>query len=140
MNNTASPRRVLCVDDCPVALTAVASYLEADYEVFLAQDCDTAFELGSANKPDAIVLDMELEQGTGLDLLQMLNQDPNLTNLPVVIVSACASRYILQLMHHKNITGFLNKPVTAKELKASIRAATEVGFIQQFTSTPISTG
>lgn len=138
MNHTPYIRRILCIDDCPVSLVALESHLSPYYRVVLAQDCKTGFAASKTNRPDVILLDMEFEQTTGIELLKLLAQDADLMELPVIIVSSCASRYVGRFMHFTNITGVLNKPVSAKELRTAIRTALDATFVNQFKSTSVS--
>lgn len=138
MNHTPYIRSILCIDDCPVSLVALENHLSPHYHVVLAHDCKAGFSASKTNRPDVILLDMEFEQTTGIELLSLLAQDPDLRELPVIIVSSCPSRYVARFMNFKNIMGVLNKPVSVKELRTAIRTALDATFVNQFKSTSVS--
>jgi DNA-binding NtrC family response regulator len=65
--------RILVVDDEPVILSAVRSFLEGKgYEVEEAQTCEAAQKAFSAIRPDAAVLDYQLADGNAVELLPRL--------------------------------------------------------------------
>lgn len=84
-----------------------------------------------------ILLDMEFEQTTGIELLKLLAQDADLMELPAIIVSSSPSRYVARFMNFKNIMGVLSKPVSVKELRKAIHTTLDATFVNQFKSTSV---
>ena len=63
--------KVLLVEDEPLWLAAVSARLgEAGFDVVEAKDASSARKLFDERKPDAVVLDINLPDGDGVDLLK----------------------------------------------------------------------
>ena len=81
---------VLIVDDEAHIVEVVHDYLKrAGYRVLTACDGQTALTLARHERPDLIVLDLMLPGGMdGLDVCRRLRQDPALTNVPIIMLTA----------------------------------------------------
>ncbi len=81
-----TPYKILVVDDSPELQEMVGAMLQnAGYLVVPAGSCRRARELVSAEKPDAILLDVMLPDGDGFSLLERLRQS---CDTPVLFLSA----------------------------------------------------
>jgi CheY-like chemotaxis protein len=93
---TANPSHcVLVVDDDPITLETVAELLEAaGYCVVVASGGDQAWlALQATNpRPDVLLLDLIMPRGSGWALLERLRGDPELCDIPVVIMSGGGGR------------------------------------------------
>jgi DNA-binding response OmpR family regulator len=82
-------RLVLVVDDDPSVLLLCRVNLELDgFRVLEAADGATALELARAQPPDVVLLDLMLPDVDGWQVLRALKDDPQLTAVPVVILTA----------------------------------------------------
>jgi DNA-binding response OmpR family regulator len=82
-------RVVLVVDDDPSVLLLCRVNLELDgFRVLEAADGATALELARAHHPDVVLLDLMLPDVDGWQVLRDLKDDPQLTEVPVVILTA----------------------------------------------------
>jgi len=72
---------VLVVDDEHLIRVWLSAHLrDAGYEVSLAEDAAAARDAFSTSSPDAVLLDLRLPDGNGMDLLrEFLDADPNVT-------------------------------------------------------------
>jgi DNA-binding NtrC family response regulator len=83
---TESKIRALLIDDDQGFSSSVKRALADDFEVTIAPDGRKGFALLSANDlPGVILLDMELPEISGLELLKMLKQ--RYPELPVVMLT-----------------------------------------------------
>ncbi|WP_448568269.1 response regulator transcription factor [Thermus sp.] len=107
--------RVLLVEDDPlVARILEVALSRAGHEVHLAKDFPTA-KARLAEPWDAIVLDLNLPGGFGLDLLRHLRQDLG-KGTPVIILSGLKQeRTILEAMR-LGAQDYLTKPFSPGEL------------------------
>jgi PAS domain S-box-containing protein len=69
-----------------------------------------------ANRPDLLLLDMHLPDTDGLQLLQVLRDDPQLAHIPVVVVSADAMGSQIEAALAAGALAYLTKPVSVSEL------------------------
>lgn len=58
------------------------------FDVRLAPDGQTGFELVTKEKPDVILLDLRLPKLNGFEFLEKLKQNPETKNISVVVLSA----------------------------------------------------
>ncbi len=82
-------KRLLVVDDDPTVEDMISQLLEGkQYQVESASDGLDALEKIRADKPDAILLDLMMPRLDGLGLIERLKQDPELADLPVIVLTA----------------------------------------------------
>ncbi len=78
---------VLVVDDNPMALELVREVLEPEgYELLECRDPREA--MGLASGADIVILDVMMPEISGLELLKTIREDPELRDLPVLMLSA----------------------------------------------------
>jgi DNA-binding response OmpR family regulator len=80
--------RVLAVDDDAVTQVMLATELD-DIELIKAGRADDGFRLAThADQPDAVVIDIVLPDGDGLDLVRRLRHHLGLNQMPIVVLTA----------------------------------------------------
>jgi len=81
--------KILVVDDVPDNVKLLTfDLLDDGHEVVAAYSGAQALELAQQTKPDAILLDMIMPEMDGLEVCHRLKQDPELKNIPIIVVSA----------------------------------------------------
>jgi CheY-like chemotaxis protein len=93
-HSSSPPRDVLIVDDDALIRESVSVMLQEEgYEVRTAANGDEALDvLRSTEAPGLILLDLTMPVMDGNTLLAVLDNDPRLAAIPVVIISAMAHR------------------------------------------------
>lgn len=82
---------VLIVEDNQLNRELLRDWLEAEgYEVWLAADLKTSYEVFAKRLPDIVLLDINLGKDNGLDLLAWVRQKPETRDIPVIAVTAHA--------------------------------------------------
>jgi CheY-like chemotaxis protein len=112
---------VLVVDDDEDIRFAMSDTLEAEgYRVLLAEDgLDALAKLrAGSERPNLILLDLMMPKMDGSSFCAAKRQDPELSPIPVVIVSADAR--VTQKAAELGVAGCLAKPVRIAELVATI--------------------
>lgn len=82
-----------------------------------------AFEHIKSHKPDLILLDLHLPDGNGLNICKKVKQDPELQNIPVIILTTREFNIEKDVAYEAGADLFMSKPVDKDEL---------VGFIEKF--------
>jgi len=114
-------RRVLFVEDEAGLTSAYQRYFAQRFGMAFASTGAEAMERFKDFAPDVLVLDMQLPDTDGVDLLRtMRNYRPG---VPVVITTAYASMQPLLEMMGLGHSGFLVKPFELEQLGAMIDAA-----------------
>lgn len=88
-STAAEPKlSVLAVDDDKDVARLVAAFLESEgHSVSIAFDAAAALSRIRAHRPDLLVLDIEMPDMDGLELLRHLRADPTTATLPVVLLT-----------------------------------------------------
>jgi CheY-like chemotaxis protein len=81
-------RRVLIVDDEEVFRYVLGQHLSGISHVFEAANGSEAILLARSERPDAILLDLNLPDLGGREVLHRLKSDPETRGIPVVIVTS----------------------------------------------------
>ena len=114
-------RRVLVVDDDPEFRFLHAHLMKGfGYEVDVAVDGVEALALMSPSI-DLVVLDAEMPKMDGFEVAQLIRGDPELTDVPIVMVTGLVGRDDRLRAFDLGINDFVNKPVDANELKLRSR-------------------
>ena len=90
---------VMVVDDTDVHRETLARLIRrAGYNTVTAEDGNKALHMlrDEHQKPDLIVLDVMLPSIDGLDLLEMLHDNPQWRSLPVVMLTGCSDTHCIQ--------------------------------------------
>src|SRR4051812_48682771 len=116
--------RILVVDDSPTIRKVVGSILEArSYQPVLAGDGQEALEILGTEAVDLVLLDFVMPRMNGYQFCRELRADPNLKNLPVVLMSAKGDKIRGQFVQQTGAIDAITKPFDARGLIAVIEGA-----------------
>lgn len=88
MDQEKNKVRVVLVEDEEVLLEVLESKLKKEgYDVFSAKDGVAGLDLVGAIRPDIILLDLVMPRMDGFEVLEHLQKDPELSKIPVIIIS-----------------------------------------------------
>jgi DNA-binding response OmpR family regulator len=112
---------VLIVDDDPLLIALVQHKLTSrGYTVATASDGEAGLECARALSPDVIVLDIMMPVLDGRSVLQRLREDPRLSDVPVVMLTAHAREEDIVDLLQLGASDYLVKPFSPEELAARI--------------------
>ncbi len=116
---------ILLVDDEKNARNNIGSYLESEgYEVLLAADLKTARKHLAAQEADIVLLDVQLPDGYGPDLLAETSQ---LASRPPIIMITAHGKIDMAVEAMKNgAHDFIQKPIKFERLEQSIKRAQDI--------------
>jgi PAS domain S-box-containing protein len=87
-----------------------------DIEVVAAMQGSLGLELAREHRPGLVLLDLHLPDMGGDEVLQRLRDDPATASIPVVMVSADATRNQVGRLLSAGATAYLTKPIEVREL------------------------
>ncbi|WP_440053081.1 PAS domain S-box protein [Pseudoalteromonas sp. T1lg65] len=87
-----------------------------DFEYIEAINGQSGYELATKNKPDLVLLDINLPDISGYEVFQMLKQNDTTKNIPVVAVSANAMESDKEQARSLGFTAYITKPIEFDEL------------------------
>jgi CheY-like chemotaxis protein len=106
-------RTVLHVEDNPVNVKLVERALarRPDVRLLSATRADAGLRAAGEARPDLILLDLNLPDGSGHDLLRRLRDEPETRNVPVVVVSAHTPQHGARALDGLGVRDYLTKPI-----------------------------
>lgn len=115
-------KRVLIVDDEASTRSMLTMLLEdAGYEVLEAAAGDTAVTEATEQIPDLIILDINLPQFTGIQVLQLLRGNPKTKAIPVVMCTAHDTLEDVERCLAAGAQDYIQKPFDLKGVLAKIQ-------------------
>ena len=125
-------RRILLADDNADLRSYIGRLLtDRGYEVEAAVDGMAALELARASRPDLLITDVMMPRLDGFGLLRALRADPELRDLPVVMLSARAGEEAKVEGLDAGADDYLIKPFSARELLARVSAIIAMASIRR---------
>ena len=73
--------------------------------------------------PDVLILDINMPEVTGMDLLEFLRQHPEWKNLPVIMLSTEAADVQVDQALAMGADAYVTKPVSIEELEGALKKA-----------------
>ncbi|MEM7784509.1 MAG: HD domain-containing phosphohydrolase [Planctomycetota bacterium] len=115
--------RVMIVDDEETNVLVVRQHLRrAGYSKFVTcVDAREAYPLAISEKPDLVLLDINMPHVNGLQILHGINTNKQLQDVPVIILTAESDQTIKTAALELGASDFLPKPVDASELVPRVR-------------------
>ncbi|NBC20851.1 MAG: response regulator [Alphaproteobacteria bacterium] len=121
MPNTPA-RSVLVVEDNELNMRLFCDLLEAfGYRTFTSRDGSNAFEIARREKPDLIIMDIQLPEVSGLDITRWIKDDEELKSIPVLAVTAFAMRADEERVREAGCEGYLSKPIQMSSFQRAVK-------------------
>jgi PAS domain S-box-containing protein len=119
------PCTILYVEDNPANFRLVERIFEAYPAVNLvgATDGRTGIELATEAPPDLVLLDLHLPDIHGAEVLARLRRDERTRSIPVVVVTADATRSRTELLLRSGAHAYLTKPLEVSALVQTVAEA-----------------
>jgi chemosensory pili system protein ChpA (sensor histidine kinase/response regulator) len=119
----APDKVVVLADDSISVRKFVGRMLEkAGYRVRLASDGLEALEMVSAAPCDLVVTDLEMPRTNGYELMAHMRQNPEIRNIPVMVVTSRAGAKHKERAMKEGAVSFLTKPVQEDQFLAAVAA------------------
>jgi two-component system cell cycle response regulator len=128
---STSAGTILVAEDSLVIRTAVCDQLEDEgYEVVEAEDGEAALRLCASDRPDAILLDIEMPGLDGHQVLARLKADGDLCDIPVVFLTGRTGTDDMVAGLRAGAHDYLRKPFETAELIARVGGAVRIKRLQ----------
>jgi DNA-binding response OmpR family regulator len=115
-------KKILVVEDDAALLSGLRDNLEYEgYEVLTARDGVAALTVISANKPDLILLDIQLPWLNGLEFCSTLKAERALREIPVILLSGHVSKDDIRKGFEAGCDEYLTKPVDINRLLRTLK-------------------
>jgi CheY-like chemotaxis protein len=130
----AQPIRILLVEDNESHFKLILRALQEDRllnPVNWARDgaeaLDYLFRRGAyedpekSPRPDLILLDLKLPKVTGLEVLSQIKADPNLRDIPVVVLTSSTAARDIEEAYAHHVNSYIPKPLDFEKFREVVR-------------------
>lgn len=121
--NSVNPLRVVAVDDHPAVLRDIETLIAQMEQFILVGSCSSVQEalvLIPSTRPDLLLLDISLEDGTGFDILSRISQK----NIKVIFLTAYEEHAVQAF--RVGASNYLMKPIDDEEFKNALDKVLEL--------------
>jgi two-component system, cell cycle response regulator DivK len=109
--------RILYVEDNPRNMRLVRKFLQhAGYEVLEASQGLTGLKIAEEQRPDLILMDINLPDIDGLEATRRLKANPDLAHIPVIALTANAMHGDKERCLAGGCNGYIPKPISKDDL------------------------
>ena len=123
---------ILIVDDEYIGRETLQSVLEGEgYELEMAENGFQAIEKAKKLLPDVILLDVMMPGMTGFEVCQRIRSDPQIAEIPIIILTALDDRESLLNALKAGADDFISKPFDRFELRARLLGITRLNRYQK---------
>ena len=106
-------KTVLIVEDNELNMKLFNDLLEAYvYRTIKTMSGQDAMSLARAHRPDVILMDIQLPEISGEDIIEWMKSDPDLRAIPIIAVTAFAMKGDEERIRAKGCEAYLSKPIS----------------------------
>ena|ERR1051326_4538841 len=117
------PKRILIVEDNELNMKLLHDVLEAHgYEIISTGHGGRAVELAREYAPGLVLMDIQLPDISGLEVVRQLKSDPQTRGIPVVAVTAFAMAGDERRTRESGCDGYIAKPIMLRDFLATVES------------------
>ncbi len=134
--------RVMAVDDDGMILDCLSRNLgNWGLQVTAVSDPRKFWDFLEATDPDLLILDINMPDISGLELCQVIRNDPKWSSLPVLFASAQTDQQTIQEAFRIGADDFINKPFSEAELMTRVlNRLQRLNLLRRIAETDLLTG
>lgn len=116
------PKTILIIEDNELNMLLFVDLLEgAGYRVLQSGEGVAGFQIARRDRPDLIVMDIQLPAISGLEVTRWIKEDPDLAHIPVVAVTAYAMKGDETRMLEGGCQAYMAKPISVTTFLETVR-------------------
>lgn len=113
--------KIMVVDDDPLVLATLDGLLSSwGIHVITLKNSQRFWDVFSATDPDLLILDVEMPGFSGIDLCQVVRNDPQGSELPILFLTAHTETDAVNRAFAAGADDYINKPIVEQELVTRI--------------------
>lgn len=109
-------KRILAVDDTAIILTRISNTLQDHYDVITVNSGVRAMKYLELEKPDLILLDIQMAQKDGIETLQEIRTMKGREDIPVIMLTGVEDKEIVLKSAKLGICDYILKPFSSSDL------------------------
>lgn len=115
-------KSILVVEDNDLNMKLFCDLLEAHgYRTMKTRDGRSVPEMARADRPDLILMDIQLPEVSGLEVTGWLKADPELQDIPVIAVTAFAMKGDEERIKAGGCAAYIAKPISVVRFIETVR-------------------
>lgn len=115
-------KTVLIVEDNELNMKLFHDLLDAHgYQTLQTKDGMEALAIVRQHRPDLILMDIQLPEVSGLEVIKWIKEDDNLRSIPVVAVTAFAMKGDEEKMREGGCDAYIAKPISVAKFIETVR-------------------
>ena len=118
--NKDGKKTILVLDDSPIMPKVIREQLKEFYDVVIVTNGKLALKYLKENKVDMMLLDYDMPEMSGLDVLKTMKADTATRNIPAVFLTGVSDRAKIAQALAFGPQGYLLKPIDKEKLFAMI--------------------
>ena len=123
MKDDSKIKKILYVEDNPLNMLLVTEIIEmTPHHLIPAVTGLAGIEAALKHQPDLILLDINLPDLNGIEVLKRLQKDPSVSQIPVVAVSANAMKSDIDMALEAGFKQYITKPINVEYFLATIES------------------
>jgi two-component system cell cycle response regulator DivK len=116
-------KTVLIVEDNELNMKLFHDLLEAHgYRTLQSRSGFDAMEIARADRPDLILMDIQLPEVSGLEVTKWLKKDDDLKSIPVIAVTAFAMKGDEERIRQGGCEAYISKPISVTKFLETVRS------------------
>ena len=113
--------RILIVEDSPQNMRLLEMVLRnKSYTLLKATDGEEALDMAMRERPDLIIMDIQLPKMNGLEVAKKLRETPAFSHTPIIAITAYAMKGDKERVIESGCNAYLSKPINTRELPEMI--------------------
>ena len=118
-------KKILIVEDNELNLKLFNDLLESNsYKIISSRDGKNIIDIVSTESPDLIVMDIQLPNISGVDLIRELKSNSKLSSIPIVAVTAFAMKEDKANIISAGCEEYISKPISITNFLETIKRYT----------------
>ncbi len=110
-------QKVLAVDDNSISLAAIEQELKEIYEVIPLNSGARALQYLKRERPDLILLDIQMEGKDGIETLKDIREMEECKNIPVIMLTSIKDKDIVLESAKLKVEDYIVKPFNKLDLR-----------------------
>lgn len=124
---TGKKKKILFADDEETLRSLLRIILEkGGYEMLEAGDGKAALEQVKKNRPDLVILDINMPKMNGFDVLEHLKKDPKTRDIPVIMLTTRSGQGDIEEAMELDADQYIPKPFDSEKLISKIQQIFEI--------------
>ena len=113
--------KILIVEDNPLHTKLIEMTLRTkNYTLLKATDGEKALDIARKERPDLIIMDLNLPGMTGFEVTKKLRENPAFSHTPIIAITAYAMARDREMVIESGCDAYLSKPIDTRELPGVI--------------------